>query len=226
MPRILVVDDEPDICRMIQRYAEHDGYDTAGASDGTQALALCQREDFDLIVMDIMMPDMDGYTACRRIRAYKDIPVLMLSARGEEVDKLLGFEVGADDYVTKPFSPRELMARIHAILSRSGRCAPQEEKKPAALRIQGLVLDTLGHELFVDGVRTELTVKEYKLLQYLMQNQGIVLTRENILNAVWGVDFFGEDRTVDWQIKLLRGKLGKYRDLVRTVRGVGYKFDA
>lgn len=225
MPRILVVDDEPDICRLIQRYAEHDGYDTVGVSDQAAAAALCRREDFDLVIMDIMMPDMDGYTACRKIRAYKDIPVLLLSARGEEVDKLFGFEVGADDYLTKPFSPRELMAHIHAILSRSRRTAPAEEK-PAILRAAGLALDTLGRELFVDGVRTELTAREYDLLSYLVQNRGIVLTRENILNAVWGVDFFGEDRTVDWQIKLLRGKLGKYRDLVRTVRGVGYKFDA
>lgn len=224
MPRILVVDEESDICRLIQRNAEHDGYDTVGVSDGAAAAALCRREDFDL-VMDIMMPDMDGYTACRKIRAYKDVPVLLLSARGEEVDKLFGFEVGADDCVAKPFSPRELMAHIHAILSRSRRTAPAEEK-PAILRAAGLALDTLGRELFVDGVRTELTAREYDLLSYLVQNRGIVLTRENILNAVWGVDFFGEDRTVDWQIKLLRGKLGKYRDLVRTVRGVGYKFDA
>ena len=225
MPRILVVDDEPDICRLIRRYAEHDGYETVGVSDGTEAVAICQKEDFDIIIMDVMMPDMDGYAACRKIRENKDIPVLMLSARGEEYDKLFGFEVGVDDYVVKPFSPKELMARINVIIKRHLKTDSAENKKTAALQISGLEIDTLGHDLYVDGEKTELTAKEYDLLLYLAENKGIVLSREQILNTVWGYDYFGEDRTVDWQIKLLRNKLGRYRELIHTVRGVGYKFD-
>ena len=225
MPRILVVDDEPDICQMIRRYAEHDGYETVGVSDGTEAVALCLKEDFDIIIMDVMMPDMDGYAACRKIRENKDIPVLMLSARGEEYDKLFGFEVGVDDYVTKPFSPKELMARVNVIIKRHTNTTANTGKKNAVLKFAGLEIDTLGRVLYVDGEKNELTAKEYDLLVYLMNNKGVVLTRDQILSAVWGYDYFGEDRTVDWQIKLLRNKLGKYRDMIYTVRGVGYKFD-
>lgn len=225
MPRILVVDDEPDICQMIRRYAEHDGYETVGVSDGTEAVSICQKEDFDIIIMDVMMPDMDGFAACRKIRKQKDIPVLMLSARGEEYDKLFGFEVGVDDYVTKPFSPKELMARINVIIKRHVKTNPDTEKKPAVLKFSGLEIDTLGHVLYVDGEKTELTAKEYDLLLYLASNKGIVLTRDKIMDAVWGYEYFGEDRTVDWQIKLLRNKLGKYREMIHTIRGVGYKFD-
>ena len=225
MLRILVVDDEPDICQMIRRYAEHDGYETVGVSDGTEAVAICQKEDFDIIIMDVMMPDMDGYAACRKIREIKDIPVLMLSARGEEYDKLFDFEVGVDDYVTKPFSPKELMARINVIIKRHAKAGPSTQKESSIMKFSGLEIDTLGHDLYVDGEKTELTAKEYDLLLYLAKNKGIVLTRDNILNAVWGYEYFGEDRTVDWQIKLLRNKLGKYRGLIHTIRGVGYKFD-
>ena len=225
MSRILVVDDEPDICQMIRRYAEHDGYETVGVSDGAEAVAICQKEDFDIIIMDVMMPDMDGYAACRKIRENKDIPVLMLSARGEEYDKLFGFEVGVDDYVTKPFSPKELMARINVIIKRHTNTPAKQDKQNAVLKFAGLEIDTLGHVLYVDGAKTELTAKEYDLLAYLVNNKGVVLTRDQILSAVWGYDYFGEDRTVDWQIKLLRNKLGKYRDMIHTVRGVGYKFD-
>lgn len=230
MLRILVVDDEPDICQMIRRYAEHDGYETVGVSDGMEAVAICREEDFDIIIMDVMMPDMDGFTACKKIRESKDIPVLMLSARGEEYDKLFGFEVGVDDYVTKPFSPKELMARIRVIIRRHAKTQPVDkkrfdEKNPAVLKFAGLEIDTPGHNLSVDGEKTELTAKEYDLLLYFAANKGIVLTRDKILNAVWGYDFFGEDRTVDWQIKLLRNKLGKYRKMIHTIRGVGYKFD-
>ena len=225
MPRILVVDDEPDICQMIQRYAEHDGYETVGVSDGTEAVAICRREDFDIIIMDVMMPDMDGFAACKKIREQKDIPVLMLSARGEEYDKLFGFEVGVDDYVTKPFSPKELMARINVIIKRHVKTNDVSERKMSTLKFSGLEIDTLGHDLYVDGEKTELTAKEYDLLLYLAGNKGIVLSRDKILDAVWGYEYFGEDRTVDWQIKLLRNKMGKYRDMIHTVRGVGYKFD-
>ena len=225
MPRILVVDDEPDICRMIRRYAEHDGYETVGVADGTEAVDICRREDFDIIIMDVMMPDMDGFAACRKIRENKDIPVLMLSARGEEYDKLFGFEVGVDDYVTKPFSPKELMARINVIIKRHVKAPPNSALQDVVLKYGELKIDTLGRVLYIDGEKTELTAKEFELLFYLANNKGIVLTRDKILNAVWGYDYFGEDRTVDWQIKLLRSKLGKYRGMIHTIRGVGYKFD-
>lgn len=225
MPRILVVDDEPDICQLIRRYAEHDGFETVGVSDGLQAVELCRKQDFDIIIMDAMMPEMDGFTATRRIREEKDIPVLMLSARGAEYDKLYGFEVGVDDYVTKPFSPRELLARIHVIIKRHEKPGSPAEKKDAVLDFGGIKIDTLGHDLYLDGVKTELTAKEYDLLLYLAKHKGIVMSRDQILSSVWGYDFYGYDRTVDWQMKLLRGKLGKYRDCIQTIRGVGYKFE-
>ena len=171
------------------------------------------------------MPDMDGFAACRKIRENKDIPVLMLSARGEEYDKLFGFEVGVDDYVTKPFSPKELMARINVIIKRHVKAPPNSALQDSVLKYGGLEIDTLGRVLYIDGEKTELTAKEFELLFYLANNKGIVLTRDKILNAVWGYDYFGEDRTVDWQIKLLRNKLGKYRGMIHTIRGVGYKFD-
>ncbi|MBO4787945.1 MAG: response regulator transcription factor [Lachnospiraceae bacterium] len=224
MPKILIADDEPDIVRLIERYALREGYEVTGVGNGDEAIAACRREDFDVIVMDVMMPDTDGFTACKKIREFKDIPVLMLSARGTEYDKLFGFEVGVDDYVTKPFSPKELLARIRVILRRN---APQKEEKPEneIIRGAGIEIDILGHNVFVDGVKTDLTAKEYAILLYLMRNKGIVLSRDKIMNEVWGYDFFGEDRTVDWQIKLLRGKLGPYRENIQTIRGVGYKFE-
>ena len=186
-------------------------------------MELCRKEDFDAIVMDFMMPEMDGLMATRKIHETKDIPVLMLSARGTEYDKLFGFEAGIDDYVTKPFSPKELMARLRVILRRHGGNA--REKQEPALSFRGLSVDESGRRVTVDGEAVELTAKEFDLLVYLLRNRGIVLSRDKILNEVWGYDFFGEDRTVDWQIKLLRQKLGPYRENVRTVRGVGYKFD-
>ena len=220
MPRILIVDDEPDIHELIRRFAERDGYETVCVSDGADAVELCRKEDFDAIVMDFMMPEMDGLMATRKIHETKDIPVLMLSARGTEYDKLFGFEAGIDDYVTKPFSPKELMARLRVILRRHGGNA--REKQEPALSFRGLSVDESGRRVTVDGEAVELTAKEFDLLVYLLRNRGIVLSRDKILNEVWGYDFFGEDRTVDWQIKLLRQKLGPYRENVRTVRGVGY----
>ena len=225
MPKILVTDDEPDICRLIRRYAEHDGFKTVGVADGAEAVALCKKEQFDIIVMDIMMPIMDGYAASRKIREFSDVPILMLSARGEEYDKLFGFEVGIDDYVIKPFSPKELMARINAIVRRRGgitKAATDTEP----LCFAGLEINITGREIRVYGEKTNLTPKEFDLLLYLARHNGIVLTRDQILNAVWGYDYYGEDRAVDWQVKLLRNKLGECRDMIRTIRGVGYKFDA
>ncbi len=223
MPKILIADDEPDIAQLIARYAQREGYEIKSVGDGREAVDACRNEDFDLIVMDVMMPDTDGFTACRQIHEFKDIPVLMLSARGTEYDKLFGFEVGVDDYVTKPFSPKELMARIKVIIKRHSVSPAAEDN--TKLRANGIELDTLGHDVRIDGEKTELTAKEYGLLLYLLQNKGIVLSRDRILDKVWGYDYFGDDRTVDWQIKLLRNKLGKYRDSIHTIRGVGYKFE-
>lgn len=223
MARVLIVDNEPDIVALITRYAQREGYDVTTAQDGEEAVTLCKSEDFDIIIMDVMMPETDGFTASRRIREEKDIPILMLSARGSEYDKLFGFESGIDDYVTKPFSPKELMARIRVIISR--HAAVRAPKPDSRLSCGGIVIDTLGHEVTVDGQKAELTAKEYGILLYLMKNKGIVLSRDKILNEVWGYDYFGDDRTVDWQIKLLRGKLGDCRDLIHTIRGVGYKLE-
>ena len=223
MQKILIVDDEPDIVTLITRYAQRDGYEVRSVGDGSDAVELCLKESFDIIIMDAMMPDMDGFTASRKIRKFSDTPILMLSARGTEYDKLFGFEVGADDYVTKPFSPKELMARIRVILRRH-QSAPK--KNNDNIKISGLEIDTLGHNVIANGEKLELTAKEYAVLLYLVKNKGIVLSRDQILNEVWGYDYFGDDRTVDWQIKLLRSKFGSCRSYIHTIRGVGYKFEA
>jgi len=221
MAKMLVVDDERDIHTLIRRYAEREGFEVTTADNGVAAVELCRKEDFDIIIMDAMMPEMDGFSACKEIRAIKDIPVLMLSARGEEYDKLFGFEVGVDDYVVKPFSPKELMARVNVIIRRHS--APLHK---AAEKYGDISIDTVGRNVYVNGAAVELTAKEYDLLLFLARNSGAALSRDNILNAVWGYDYFGEDRTVDWQIKHLRSKLGECRDYIRTIRGVGYKFEA
>ena len=224
MIRLLIVDDEPDIRTIIRRYAELEGYEITEASDGFEALALCREHDFDAAVMDIMMPGMDGFTACREIRKLKDIPMLMLSAKGTEGDKLYGFEMGVDDYVVKPFSPRELMARLKVIIARHTQPV-QEKPTEQPLVIGSLRIDKAGRTVSVNAAPVDLTTKEYDLLLYLAENKNIVLSREKILNAVWGYEYLGEDRTVDWQIKLLRGKLGPCRDMIKTLRGVGYKLE-
>ncbi len=224
MSKILVADDEPDICALIRRYGEHDGHQTVSVTNGAEAVERCRKEDFDIIIMDIMMPEMDGFTATKKIREIKDIPVLMLSARGTEFDKLYGFEVGVDDYLTKPFSPKELMARISVIVRRHAKDSEITDNTNNILEFGGLRIDTLGHDVFIDGEKTDLTAKEYDLLLYLVRHKGIVMTREQILSSVWGYDYYGYDRTVDWQMKLLRNKLGPYRELLQTIRGVGYKF--
>lgn len=222
MARILVADDEEKIREVIREYAEFEGYEVAEARDGMEAIALCRAEDFDAIVMDIMMPRMDGFSACKAIRKEKNIPVLMLSARGEEYDKLFGFEMGIDDYVVKPFSPKELMARLHVIITRHA----QQAKKRETLTFGGLEIDITGRSVTVDGQKAELTPKEYDLLFYLVKNRGIALTRDKILNDVWGFDFYGDGRTVDTHIKMLRNALGPYRDYIITLRSLGYKFEA
>ena len=221
MQRILVVDDEKMIRNVIKEYAEFDGFEVTEAEDGMEAVEICRREDFDLIVMDIMMPRLDGYSAIKEIRKPKQIPVIMLSARGEEYDKLFGFEIGIDDYVVKPFSPKELLARIKAVLKR----AAAKEQPMDIIRYEGLEINVTGREVSVDGKPVSLTPKEYDLLFYLVRNKGIALSREKLLEEVWGYDFFGDDRTVDTHIKMLRNSLGEYRKFIKTLRGMGYKFE-
>lgn len=221
MQRILIVDDEKMIRNVIKEYAEFDGFEVAEAEDGMQAVDICRREDFDLIVMDIMMPRLDGYSAIKEIKKTKQIPVIMLSARGEEYDKLFGFEIGIDDYVVKPFSPKELLARIKAVLKRSSA----SEQAMDIIRYEGLEINVTGREVLVDGKVASLTPKEYDLLFYLVRNKGIALSREKLLEEVWGYDFFGDDRTVDTHIKMLRNSLGEYRKFIKTLRGMGYKFE-
>ncbi len=222
MPKILIVDDEKMIRNVVKEYAEFEGYETAEAENGMEAVEMCRKEDFDIIVMDIMMPRLDGYSAVKEIRKTKQIPVIMLSARGEEYDKLFGFEIGVDDYVVKPFSPKELLARIKAVLKRGG--AP-EENKIEKISFEGLEINVTGREVTIDGTPAQLTPKEYDLLFYLARNKGIALSREKLLEEVWGYDFYGDDRTVDTHIKMLRSSLGVYRKFIVTLRGMGYKFD-
>lgn len=221
MQKILVVDDEKMIRNVIKEYAEFDGFEVTEAEDGMEAVEICRREDFDLIVMDIMMPRLDGYSAIKEIRKTKQVPVIMLSARGEEYDKLFGFEIGIDDYVVKPFSPKELLARIKAVLKR----AAAKEQPMDIIRYEGLEINVTGREVSVDGKPVSLTPKEYDLLFYLVRNKGIALSREKLLEEVWGYDFFGDDRTVDTHIKMLRNSLGDYRKFIKTLRGMGYKFE-
>lgn len=223
MAKILIVDDEEKIRAVIREYAHFNKYETDEAADGMEAVNKCLTENFDLVIMDIMMPRLDGFTACKEIRKEKDIPVIMLSARGEEYDKLFGFELGIDDYVTKPFSPKELMARCAAVLAR--KKAGGAVKQPTELVCGGLVVNTESRTVTVDGVKAELTLKEYELLTYLMQNRNIALSRDRLLQDIWGYDFFGDDRTIDTHIKNLRSRIGDYRDKITTVRGVGYKFE-
>lgn len=222
--KILVVDDEVNIRNVIKEYAKFEGYEVEEAGNGMQAVEICKEKDFDIIIMDVMMPKLDGFSAIKEIRKTKNIPVLMLSARGEEYDKLFGFEIGIDDYVVKPFSPKEVMARVAAITSRVKNNSKIEKKEDKYI-YEGLEIDMLGRVVIVDGKKKELTPKEYDLLVYLVKNKNIALSREKILNEVWGYDFFGEDRTVDTHVKMLRNSIGKYRDKIITIRGMGYKFE-
>ncbi|MBR5730755.1 MAG: response regulator transcription factor [Firmicutes bacterium] len=223
MAKILIVDDEARIREVIREYAQFNKYETDEAEDGMQAVAKCLNNDYDLIIMDIMMPKLDGYSACKEIKKEKDIPVIMLSARGEEYDKLFGFELGIDDYVVKPFSPKELMARVAAVLARKARA--EGSARQTTLVSGGLEVNTESRTVTVDGVKVDCTLKEYEILAYLMQNKNIALSRDRMLQDIWGYDFFGDDRTIDTHIKNLRGRLGAYRDKITTVRGIGYKFE-
>ncbi len=215
--KVLVVDDEELIRKVIREYLENDHYLVLEASNGKEAFELVKIQTIDLIILDIMMPKMDGYSTLKEIRKIKNTPVIMLSARAEEYDKLLGFEFGVDDYVTKPFSPKELMARVKAVLKRN--------KEMDVFVYQDFVLDFKGHILTIAGKEIKLTPKEYELLVYFIQNEHIALSREQLLNKIWGYDFYGDDRTIDTHIKMLRNNLGIYRDFIVTVRGMGYRFE-
>lgn len=223
MSKLLIVDDEKKIREVIREFAEFNGHQVEEASDGMTALGLVKLNEYDLLIMDIMMPKLDGYSAVKEIRKIKDTPIIMLSARGEEYDKLFGFELGIDDYVVKPFSPKELMARVNAVLARR---KAHKESDSKVLEFGGLSINIQGRSVMVNGEKVELTPKEYDLLFYLVQNRNIALSRDKLLSDIWGYDFFGDDRTIDTHIKNLRNNLGEYRDFIVTLRGVGYKFEA
>lgn len=223
MYKILVVDDEAKIREVIREYSEFNGFEVTEAEDGMTAVGLCKLNDYDIIIMDVMMPKLDGFSACKEIKKIKDIPVIMLSARGEEYDKLFGFELGIDDYMVKPFSPKELIARVNAVLTRHN---PKDaSEKNDVLEFGGLVIDIPGRSVTINGERIVLTPKEYDLLFFLVENKNIALSRDKLLSDIWGYDFFGDDRTIDTHIKNLRNNLGPYRDYIVTLRGVGYKFE-
>ena len=224
MAKLLVVDDEMKIRTVVREYAEFEGFSVEEASDGMEAVEKVRTDPdgYDCIVMDIMMLKLDGYSACKEIKKIKNIPVIMLSARGEEYDKLFGFEVGIDDYVVKPFSPKELMARIKAVMNRASVSSSEPSD---TITYKGLSISFSAREVTIDGKRVQMTPKEYDLLFYLVKNMNIALSREKLLEEVWGFDFYGDDRTVDTHIKMLRNSLGEYRNLIVTLRGMGYKFE-
>ncbi len=223
MSKLLIVDDEVNIRAVVREYAEFEEYEVDEAENGMIAVEKCRQNDYDLIIMDVMMPKLDGYSASKEIKKHKNTPIIMLSARGEEYDKLFGFEIGADDYVVKPFSPKELMARVKAVLKRGKGESLQNRDH---MKFEGLEIDLAGREVYVNGQKASMTPKEYDLLFYLVRNINLALTRDKLLEAVWGYDFFGDDRTVDTHIKMLRNSLGEYRKFIVTLRGMGYKFEA
>jgi len=222
MKKILVVDDEENIRSIIRKYGEFEGYEVAEACDGMDAIAkVKENSDYDVIIMDVMMPELDGFSACSEIKKIKDIPVIMLSARGEEYDRIHGFEAGVDDYVVKPFSPKELMMRVNVVTNRSRVV----EGEADVFTYEGLEVNFTARTVSIDGKRIEMSPKEYELLFYLVRNKNIALEREKLITEVWGYDYYGDDRTLDTHIKLLRNSLGEYRRLLVTLRGVGYRFE-
>ncbi len=224
MKRILVVDDEEKIRTIIRKYGEYEGYEITEAKDGAEAVRICETQDFDVVILDVMMPESDGFSTCREIKKGKDIPVIMLSARGEEYDRIHGFEVGVDDYVVKPFSPKELMMRVKVVISRN---QGKEEKQERDVFVkEGLEVDFTGRTVSIDGKRIDMSPREYDLLFYLVRNRNIALERGTLINAVWGYDYYGDERTLDTHVKLLRSSLGEYRKFLVTLRGVGYRFEA
>lgn len=229
MYKILIVDDEPALRMLIAKYAHYEGHAVLQGSNGMDAIALCKSEKPDILIIDIMMPELDGFSACREIRKFSDLPIIMLSARGEEYDRINGFELGIDDYVVKPFSPKELMLRVEAVLYRyiRGReiALAAAENRKEIYNVGGVCVNATAHIVTVDGEKADMTPKEYDLLLYMLKNKNIALTREQLLNNVWGYDYFGDDRTLDTHIKLLRRTLGKYAAHIVTLRGTGYRLD-
>lgn len=222
MSKILVVDDEDRIRDIIKQYLEFEGFEFSEAVDGLQAIEAVKNDSIDLVLMDVMMPNCDGITALRKIREFSQLPIILLTAKGEEYDKIFGFDLGADDYVVKPFSPRELMSRIKAVLKRTERPA---ETAPEIYHFQELEVNPGSYEVKIHDQKINMTPKEFELLNYLIQNKNRVITRDTILNKIWGYDFYGDSRTVDTHIKMLRGNLGEYRELIKTIWGVGYKYE-
>ena len=228
MYKILVVDDESRIRSIIKKYAEFEGHSIVEAGDGMEAVYLCRKEEFDIVIMDIMMPELDGFSACREIRKISNTPIIMLSARGEEYDKINGFEVGVDDYVVKPFSPKELMLRVDAVMKRVKRVEPIEPKKQnlvISLDEGRFRIDVTARIVYIDDKRIEMSPKEYDLLFYMLKNRNIAISREKFISDVWGYDFYGDVRTLDTHIKLLRKSIGRYAKMIVTLRGVGYRFE-
>ncbi len=230
MYKILVVDDEEKIRTLIGKYATFEGHEIDEAGDGMEAIKKCRENKYDIAIIDIMMPELDGFSACREIRKFSDIPIIMLSARGEEYDKINGFELGIDDYVVKPFSPKELMLRVEAIMKRtkgasSASSGSQSEPKHEIIELGGIKADITARLVYIDGKRVDMSPKEYDLFFYMLKNRNIALSRNKLLSEVWGYDFYGDDRTLDAHIKLLRRSLGAYAKHITTLRGVGYRFD-
>ena len=230
MYHILVVDDEVRIRTIIKKYAEFEGHTVSEAGNGMDAVLLCRNHTYDLIIMDIMMPELDGFSACREIRKHCQTPIIMLSARGEEYDRINGFEVGIDDYVMKPFSPKELMLRVNAIMKRVQRANEstaivQRQNEIVELDGGALKADITARLVYIDGERVDMSPKEYDLFFYLLANRNIALSREKLICEVWGYDFYGDARTLDTHIKLLRRSLGRYNSYIVTLRGVGYRFE-
>jgi len=223
MYKILVVDDEEMIRKIVSKYASFEGHEVVEAPDGMKAIELCRENDFDIVIIDIMMPELDGFSACREIRKFSSVPIIMLSARGEEYDKINGFELGIDDYVVKPFSPKELMLRVEAIMKRAS--AKNDTSQNEVFNIGCLSADVTARIVRVNGQRVEMSPKEYDLFFYLLKNRNIALTRERLITEVWGYDYYGDDRTLDTHIKLLRRSLGDAAKYIVTLRGVGYRFD-
>lgn len=229
MYHILIVDDETHIRAIVRKYAEFEGHTVTEACDGMEAVRLCRREQFDIIIMDVMMPELDGFSACSEIRKFAQTPIIMLSARGEEYDKINGFQLGVDDYVVKPFSPKELMLRVNAVMARaSRRNAEPERPKNEIIEFDGggLRADVTARLVYIDGQRVDMSPKEYDLFFYMLKNRNIALSREKLICEVWGYDFYGDARTLDTHIKLLRKSLGRYSTYIATLRGVGYRFEA
>lgn len=222
-PKILMVDDEARMRKLVRDFLSRSGYDVLEAGDGQEALdVFFDNQDIQLVILDVMMPKMDGYQVCEEIRRYSKVPIIMLTAKSDERDELRGFDLGVDEYVTKPFSPRTLVARVEAILRRTAASGSDTQR----IELGGIVLDKAAHSVTIDGKDVELSFKEFELLEYFMENNGIALSREKILNNVWNYDYYGDARTIDTHVKKLRSKLGEKGNLIKTIWGMGYKFEA